>query len=101
MGKKRCKSSQHLLPHQSAYTCCVQVIAALSCYGDVNVLMCGFVQGSTLIKYLGIMGNRRFFVVVFFNCLVGYFGMIVWTRAVSSVLYACVLYFFISLVQHN
>ena len=36
--------------------------------------------------YLGFMGK-------FFNCLVGCFSMIVWTPAVLSVLYACVLYF--------
>ena len=29
----------------------------------------------------------------FFHCLVGRFSMIVWTPAVLSVLYACVLYF--------
>ena len=40
----------------------------------------------TLIGYLGFMGN-------FFNCLIGYLSMIVWTPAVLSVLYACVLYF--------
>ena len=28
-----------------------------------------------------------------FLCLVGYFSMIIWTPAVLSVLYACVLYF--------
>ena len=39
-------------------------------------------------RYLGFMGN------FFFHCLVGCFSMIVWTPAVSSVLYACVLYFF-------
>ena len=37
----------------------------------------------TLIRYLGFMGNF----------LVGCYSMIVWTSAVSSVLYACVLYF--------
>ena len=30
---------------------------------------------------------------VFFNCLLGRLNMIVWTAAVLSVLYACVLYF--------
>ena len=30
---------------------------------------------------------------VFLNCLVGCFSMIVWTPAVLSVLYTCVLYF--------
>ena len=34
-----------------------------------------------------------FFVAGFFNCLVRCFSMIVWTPAVLSVLYACVLYF--------
>ena len=43
----------------------------------------------TLIRYLGFMG--------IFNCLVGCFSMTVWTPAVLSVLYACVLYF---CIQH-
>ena len=34
-----------------------------------------------------------FFCFFFFYCLVGCFSMIVWTPAVLSVLYACVLYF--------
>ena len=35
----------------------------------------------TLIRYLD-----------FFNCLVGFFNMIVWTPTILGVLYACVLY---------
>ena len=33
------------------------------------------------------------FLWVYFLCLVGCFSMIIWTPAVLSVLYACVLYF--------
>ena len=44
----------------------------------------------TLIQYLGFMG---FYVCSFFSCLVGCFSMTVWTPAVLSVLYACILYF--------
>ena len=36
---------------------------------------------------------RFCFVVVFFNCLVGCFSMIVRTPTVLSLIYACVLYF--------
>ena len=41
----------------------------------------------TLIRCLGFMGNH------FLNCLAGCFSMIVWTPAVLSLLYACILYF--------
>ena len=34
-------------------------------------------------------------ILCFFNCLVGCFSMIIWTPSVLSVLYACVLYFYI------
>ena len=39
----------------------------------------------TLIRYLGFMGT---FILPIFGCL----SMIVWTHAVFSVLYTCVLY---------
>ena len=48
----------------------------------------------TLIVYLGFMGN------FFFNCLVGYFNMIVLTPAVSSVLYVCVFWVVFFLYLH-
>ena len=49
----------------------------------------------TLIWYLGFLeeeGGKGLF-VFFSSCLAGCFSMIVWTPAVLSVLYACVLYF--------
>ena len=39
-----------------------------------------------LMRYMGFMG-------ILFLCLVGCFSIIIWTPAVLSVLYACVLYF--------
>ena len=47
----------------------------------------------TLIRYFGFHGFFVCLVGVFFRFLVGRFSMIVWTPVVSSVLYACVLYF--------
>ena len=50
----------------------------------------------TLIQCLGFMLVCLFggwVCLLFFNCLVGCFRMTVWTPAVLSVLYACVLYF--------
>ena len=41
-------------------------------------------------RYLGFMGVL--FVLFFFNCLVGCLSTIVWTPAVLSVFYACVLH---------
>ena len=38
-------------------------------------------------------GRGSFCFVLFYNCFVGCFSMTVWTIAVLSVLYACVLYF--------
>ena len=44
--------------------------------------------------YVGtVFGFNVFFFKIVFNCLLGCFSMIVWTPAVLSVLYACVLYF--------
>ena len=40
----------------------------------------------TLIRCLG-------FMFLFFHCILGCFSMIVWTPAVLSILYVCVLYF--------
>ena len=47
------------------------------------------------------LGLFFFLFVCFFYCLVGCFSVIVWTPAVLSVLYACVLYFCIAPVQRN
>ena len=44
-----------------------------------------------LIRHLGFM--EVFCLFCFSNCLVGCFSMIVWTPAVLSVIYACILYF--------
>ena len=44
----------------------------------------------TLVRYLVLW-------VLFFNCLVGCFSMIVWTFAVLSVLYACFAFLYLHL----
>ena len=56
---------------------CLSVIISLYGWGYFCVL---------LIQYLGFMG-------ILFFCLVGYFSMNIWTPAVLSILYACVLCF--------
>ena len=48
-----------------------------------------------------VFGFYGFFGFCFLHCLVGCFSMIVWTPAVLSVLYACVLYLHLfSAVEH-
>ena len=42
---------------------------------------------------IGYLGFYEYFFFFFFYCLVGCLSMIVWTPAVLSVLFACVLYF--------
>ena len=49
----------------------------------------------SLIRYMGFMGT------FFFDCLVGYLSVIVWTLAVLGVLYACVFYFCICTCSHG
>ena len=53
-------------------------------------------------KDLGFMGTLFFFSFFFFlTCLVGCLIMIVWTPAVSDVLYACVLHLHLfSAIEH-
>ena len=63
---------------------CVRARVCYHLFVWLGLFMC------TLIRYLGFM-----FVVVFFNCVVGCFSMIVWTPAVLSLI--CMWFVFLYL----
>ena len=48
-----------------------------------------------------VIGFSELLLLFFFHCLVGCFSMIVWTPAVLSVIYVCVLYLHLfSAIEH-
>ena len=91
-----------MFQHDCLDTCC--------CHWRASFEVKGFFLGFFLVKLFSWMFQhdyldtccchwrasfevKVFFVLFLLNCLVGCFSMIVWTPAVLSVLYACVLYF--------
>ena len=102
--KRKLKIQRKLKIHLFHIHLCCSASVSFWMYHSGGVCMCVWVcvcvclcvimsWGYLFVPWYSFLVLWGFFVCLFFNCLVGCFSMIVWTPAVLSVLYACVLYF--------